>query len=76
MAIASASTPVAFTNRAASSGSVSSWLWSRVPSAPTPSSSPATPVSSEPRQPSSPSTETPQAWAISTTRRVTPTLYS
>jgi hypothetical protein len=29
-----------------------------------PSSSPAMPVSSEPRQPISPSTDTPQAWAI------------
>jgi hypothetical protein len=38
-----------------------------VPSAPEPSSSPAWPVSSEPRQPSSPSTETPQACAMSTT---------
>jgi hypothetical protein len=32
------------------------------------------PVSSEPRQPISPSTDTPQAWAISTTVRVTRTL--
>ena len=41
-----------------------------------PSSSPAVPVSSEPRQPSSPSTDTPTACAMSTTRRVTVTLYS
>jgi hypothetical protein len=33
-------------------------------------------VSSEPRTPSSPSTETPMAWANSTTLRVTSTLYS
>src|SRR5256885_4448699 len=34
------------------------------------------PVSSEPRQPSSPSTVAPSLWAISTTLRVTSTLYS
>ena len=46
------------------------------PSAPEPSSSPAMPVSSEPRQPSSPSTDTPQACAMATVRRVTSALYS
>ncbi len=47
---------------------------SSVPAAPTPSSSPAVPVSRLPRQPSSPSTLTPTGCAISTTRRVTATL--
>jgi hypothetical protein len=76
MAMASASSWVALTKSAACSGSVSSIEWSSLPSAPMPSSSPASPVSSEPRQPSSPSTVTPSAWAICTTLRVTSTLYS
>src|SRR5512139_2853206 len=76
MAMASASTWVSLTNSAASFGSVSNWSWLNTPSAPWPSSFSPWPDSSEPRQPSSPSTETPTACDISTTLRVTLTLYS
>ena len=75
-AIASASTPVSFTKRTASSTLVSIWSWLNLPTAPTPSSSPASPVSKLPNTPISPSTDTPQAWEKFTTVRVTSTLYS
>ena len=74
MAMASASTWVAFTNSTAWSGSVSSWLWSSLPSKPWPSSFSPMPVSRLPSTPSSPSTEAPTQWAMFTTFRVTSTL--
>jgi hypothetical protein len=55
------------TKSTAWSGSVSSWSWESLPSAPEPSSASASPVSSEPSTPSSPSTEAPTQWAIRAT---------